>query len=75
MAGRKMDEVVRCSFCGKAQAQVQKLIAGPNGAYICDECINICNEIIEEEMEYEDAPVYDEINLLSYQTYKQSPDR
>lgn len=70
MAGRKMDEVVRCSFCGKAQAQVQKLIAGPNGAYICDECINICNEIIEEEMEYEDAPVYDEINLLKPEEMK-----
>ena len=65
-----MDEVVRCSFCGKAQAQVQKLIAGPNGAYICDECINICNEIIEEEMEYEDAPVYDEINLLKPEEMK-----
>ena len=70
MAGRKMDEVVRCSFCGKALAQVQKLIAGPNGAYICDECINICNEIIEEEMEYEDAPVYDEINLLKPEEMK-----
>ena len=70
MAGRKIDEVVRCSFCGKVQAQVQKLIAGPNGAYICDECINICNEIIEEEMGYEDAPVYDEINLLKPEEMK-----
>ena len=70
MAGRNIDEVIRCSFCGKAQAQVQKLIAGPNGAYICDECINICNEIIEEEMGYEDAPVYDEINLLKPEEIK-----
>ena len=48
MAGRKSEEVVRCSFCGKAQAQVRKLIAGPNGAFICDECIDICSEIIQE---------------------------
>ena len=70
MAGRKNEEVIRCSFCGKAQAQVQKLIAGPNGAYICDECINICTEIIEEEMAYEDAPAYDEINLLKPEEIK-----
>ena len=39
---------LKCSFCGKAQEQVKKLIAGP-GVYICDECIELCNEIIEEE--------------------------
>ena len=39
----------RCSFCGKSQEQVRKLIAG-QGVYICDECINLCQEIIEEEM-------------------------
>ncbi len=51
MAGRmNQDDRIRCSFCGKTQDQVNKLIAGPNGAYICDECIEICNEIIEEEM-------------------------
>ena len=49
MAGRN-DDVFRCSFCGKSQDQVHKLIAGPNGAYICDECVDICAEIIEEEM-------------------------
>ena len=54
MAGRKGEELVRCSFCGKTQAQVQKLIAGPNGAYICDECVSVCNEIIEEELDFED---------------------
>ncbi len=43
------NDIVRCSFCGKTQNQVRKLIAGPNGAYICDECIDICNEIIDEE--------------------------
>lgn len=41
----------RCSFCNKSQDQVRKLIAGPNGAYICDECVDICSEIIEEEFE------------------------
>jgi len=39
---------LKCSFCGKAQEQVKKLIAGP-GVYICDECIELCNEIIDEE--------------------------
>ena len=42
------DFVVRCSFCGKTQDQVKKLIAGPN-VYICDECVALCNEIIAEE--------------------------
>ena len=41
---------LKCSFCGKAQEQVVKLIAGP-GVYICDECISLCNEIIVEETE------------------------
>jgi len=51
----------RCSFCNKTQDQVRKLIAGPN-AYICDECIEICSEIIDEE--FDEEPVYDNINLL-----------
>ena len=42
-------EILKCSFCGKSQKQVKKLIAGP-GVYICDECIDLCNEIIEEEV-------------------------
>ncbi len=42
-------ELLKCSFCGKSQKQVKKLIAGP-GVYICDECIELCNEIIEEEV-------------------------
>lgn len=49
MAGRN-DDKFRCSFCGKPQEMVRKLIAGPNGAYICDECVDICAEIIEEEL-------------------------
>jgi ATP-dependent Clp protease ATP-binding subunit ClpX len=43
------DALLKCSFCGKSQKQVKKLIAGP-GVYICDECIDLCNEIIEEEL-------------------------
>src|SRR6266568_1081629 len=39
----------RCSFCGKSQEQVARLIAGPGGVYICDECIDLCREIIDEE--------------------------
>lgn len=68
MAGRK-DEF-RCSFCGKPQSQVRKLIAGPNGAYICEECVDICAEIIEEELENEgfsnqdERYVKEQINLL-----------
>ncbi|MCR4695634.1 MAG: ATP-dependent Clp protease ATP-binding subunit ClpX [Pseudobutyrivibrio sp.] len=45
------DDKFRCSFCGKTQNQVRKLIAGPNGAFICDECVDICQEIIEEELD------------------------
>ena len=54
-------ELVKCSFCGKSQKQVKKLIAGP-GVYICDECIELCNDIIEEELSeptevrFEDLP-------------------
>ena len=44
--------VLKCSFCGKSQDQVRKLIAGPT-VYICDECIELCNDIIEEEWEDE----------------------
>ena len=48
------EERIRCSFCGKSQEQARKLIAGPNGAYICDECVDICSEIIEEELAEEE---------------------
>ena len=49
MAGGKTPDKIRCSFCGKASAQVHKLIAGANNTYICDECVALCNEIILEE--------------------------
>ena len=49
MADKVKEGKVRCSFCHKTEDQVRKLIAGPDGAYICDECIGICSEIMEEE--------------------------
>ena len=55
MAGKNSGNDVRCSFCNKTQNQVRKLIAGPSGVYICDECIEICGDILEEE--FEDAGV------------------
>lgn len=81
MAGRN-DDKIRCSFCGKTQNQVMKLIAGPNGAFICNECVDVCSGIIEEELgdEFEDIfPVEDEeyseqdtmsINLLKPEEMK-----
>ena len=73
MAGRRDDES-RCSFCGKSQGQVRKLIAGPKGAYICDECVDICAEIIEEEFENEEetgaAEETEQINLLKPEELK-----
>ena len=44
---------IRCSFCGKTESQVMKLLKGPNGVYICDACVELCSEIIEEEMQEE----------------------
>ena len=70
MAGKQSDDTVRCSFCNKTQNQVRKLIAGPNGAYICDECIDVCAEIIEEEFEYEQRRAFDDINLLTPEELK-----
>ena len=71
MAGKASDDIVRCSFCNKPQSQVRKLIAGPNGAYICDECIEVCSEIIEEEFEYDDGRrEFDDINLLTPEEIK-----
>ena len=64
MAGKNSDDKVRCSFCNKTQDQVRKLIAGPSGVYICDECVDICADIIEEEYEEEPEVEEMEINLL-----------
>ncbi|MDD6798440.1 MAG: ATP-dependent Clp protease ATP-binding subunit ClpX [Clostridia bacterium] len=76
MAGRIGDEKLRCSFCNKTQDQVRKLIAGPNGTYICDECVSVCDEILNEEFEdYEesekDAVESMDINLLKPMEIKQ----
>ena len=67
MAGRE-DRQLRCSFCNKTQDQVKKLIAGPNGTYICDECVSVCEEILNEEFDDYDDDAKNaadmEINLL-----------
>ncbi|MCI5587334.1 MAG: ATP-dependent Clp protease ATP-binding subunit ClpX [Lachnospiraceae bacterium] len=72
MAGKKDDSKLKCSFCGKTQAQVRKLIAGP-GVYICDQCIELCSEIIDEDIIGDDEK-YDtdsEINLLKPKEIKE----
>ena len=71
MAGKNSEDKVRCSFCNKTQDQVRKLIAGPNGAYICDACVDICSEIIEEEFQDHPEPDEFEINLLKPQEIKE----
>ncbi len=66
MAGKNSGNDIRCSFCNKTQSQVRKLIAGPAGVYICDECVDICADILEEELEDEEIQEteHPEINLL-----------
>ncbi len=75
MAGRGIDEKLRCSFCNKTQDQVKKLISGPNGIYICDQCVSICSDILDEEFEEEEDdgnPAEDmEINLLKPKEIKE----
>lgn len=78
MAGRYDDDHVRCSFCDKSQSQVRKLIAGPNGTYICDECVEVCAEIIEEEMAYDEGgewSPFSDINLLKPEEIKEFLDQ
>ena len=58
------NEKVRCSFCGKSAEQVHRLIAGPNGTFICDECVDICADIIDEEVDADFSNPADGINLL-----------
>lgn len=59
------EDKIRCSFCGKTQDQVRKMIAGAGNVYICDECIELCSEILEEELgPEEEAPDFSGINLL-----------
>ena len=64
---RISDDKVRCSFCGKTGDQVRKMISGPSGTYICDECVELCAELIEEEFEHDEEQeeeVREQINLL-----------
>lgn len=70
MAGKKTEDIVRCSFCNKTQSQVRKMIAGPSGIYICDDCVAICTEIIEEELDFNDRAALDDINLLTPEEMK-----
>ena len=73
MAGKIGEQKVRCSFCNKSEDQVRKLIAGPSGVYICDECIELCSEILEEELgnEEEERPDFSGINLLKPKEIKE----
>ncbi len=71
MAGKNPEVRVRCSFCNKTQDQVRKMIAGPTGVYICDECVDICTQIIEEEEDDIELEAGMEINLLKPAEIKQ----
>ncbi len=70
MAGKNIAEPVRCSFCNKPQEQVRKLIAGPNGVYICDGCIEVCADILQEELDDEAETLQNDINLLKPEEIK-----
>lgn len=70
----RTDDKIRCSFCGKSQDQVKKLIAGSNNVYICDECIDLCAEILEEEFDDQEeaqSPDFGEINLMKPKEIKE----
>ena len=72
------EDKIRCSFCGKSQEQVRKMIAGTgNNVFICDECIELCSEILEEELgpEGEEAPAFAGINLLKPKEIKEFLDQ
>ncbi len=73
MAGKSNDNRIRCSFCNKSENQVRKLIAGPNGAYICDECVEICMDIIGDEYskDLRDDGEDSDINLLKPQAIRE----
>ncbi len=64
--------VVKCSFCGKSQDQVRRLIAGP-GVFICDECVSLCQEIVQENMEPEH--VHGDMTCLKPQEIKEALDQ
>lgn len=70
MALKNGEPRIRCSFCGKTEGQVRKLIAGPDGAFICDECVGICSEIIDEEFA-DDYRMDEDINLMTPKEMKE----
>ncbi|MEF9939402.1 MAG: ATP-dependent Clp protease ATP-binding subunit ClpX [Clostridium sp.] len=69
----RTDDKIKCSFCGKTQDQVRKLIAGSDNVYICDDCIELCAEILEEEFSGQDekGPDFSDINLLTPKEIKE----
>ena len=64
MANKGFPPIIRCSFCGKAEGQVNKMIAGPDGIFICNECVELCKEIVDEENEDFDELSSEEIDLI-----------
>ena len=76
MANRNNEENYYCSFCGKTADQVRRLIAGPAGTSICDECVEVCAGIIEEEIYGDDVDsAEEEINLLKPKEIKEFLDQ
>ncbi len=76
MANKKDDDkrvAPRCSFCGKSERQVRKLIGGPSGIFICDECVDLCDEILMESYDdgYVESDIEEEINLLKPKEIKE----
>ena len=69
----RTDDKIRCSFCGKTQDQVRKLIAGSGNVYICDECVDLCAEILEEELAGQEDDGFDvgDINLMKPKEIKE----
>ena len=61
---------IRCSFCGKTESQVMKLLKGPNGVYICDACVELCSEIIEEELNVKEVKFTDDVREFTTYTFK-----
>ena len=60
---KTQDRNVKCSFCGKSQEVVEKIIAGP-GVFICDECVGLCQDIIEEEI-YDEEEIVEQVEMLT----------
>ena len=69
MSNETQTDKLNCSFCGKVQDEVKKLIAGPS-VYICNECVDLCNDIIEEEIKNDEESPYDQ-SLSPLEIYNQ----